>query len=106
MVCQGARVIREKQPREFQPLFIPTKAGDVFPMDFITGLPENVKYRGTYNAILVVFKKFSKMCHYIPFRSNMTADELAEVITREGIRLHGEPSAIISDCGSLFTSRL
>ncbi len=71
-------------------------------MDFITGLPESVAYGGKYDAILVVVNKFSKMCHYIPRRSDMTAGELAEVIMREVIRLHGVPSAIISDCGSLF----
>ena len=36
----------------------------------------------------------------------MTAGELAEVITQEVLRLHGVPSAIISDRRSLFTSRL
>ncbi len=75
-------------------------------MDFITGLPENVEYGGIYDAILVVVDKLSKMCHYIPCHSNMTEGELAEVITREVIRLHGVSSTIISDCGSLFTSRL
>ncbi len=75
-------------------------------MDFITRLPESVTYGGTYDAILLVVKKLSKMCHYIPCRSDMTAEELAEVITREVPRLHRVPSAIISDRGSLFTSRL
>ncbi len=75
-------------------------------MDFNTGLPENVAYGSTYDAVLVVVDKLSKMCHYMPCRSDMTAEELAEVITREVIRLHGVPSAIISDRGSLFTSRL
>ena len=36
----------------------------------------------------------------------MTAGELAEVIMREVIRLHRVNSGIVSDCGSLFTSRL
>ena len=106
LICQGARVICGKQPGQLQPLPIPTKAWDVFSMDFITGLPESVAYGGRYDAILVVVDKLSKMCHYIPCRSDMTAGELAEVITREVIRLHGVPSAIISDRGSLFTSRL
>ena len=75
-------------------------------MDFITWLPEIVAYGGTYDAILVVVDKLSKMCHYISCPSDMTAGELAEVITREVIRLHGVPSAIISDRGSLFTSQL
>ncbi len=73
-------------------------------MDFITGLPESVAHRGTYNAIFVVVNKLSKICQYIPCRSDMTEGELAEVITREVIQLHGVPSAILSDRGSLFTS--
>ena len=92
-----------KQPGQLQPLPIPTKAWDVFSMDFITGLPESVAYGGRYDAIFVVVDKLSKMCHYIPCRSDMTVGELAEVITREVIRLHGVPSSIISDRGSLFT---
>ncbi len=75
-------------------------------MDFITGLLESVAYGGRYDAILVVVDKLSKICHYIPCRSDMTAGELAEVITREVIQLHGVPSAIISDRGSLVTFRL
>ncbi len=90
-ICHGARVIRGKQPGQLQHLPIPTKAWDVFFMDFITGLPESVAYGGRYDAILVVVDKLSKMRHYIHCRSDMTAGELAEVITREVIRLHGVP---------------
>ncbi len=75
-------------------------------MDFITGLPESVASWGKYDAILVVVDKLSQMCHYIPCRSDMIEGELAEVLTREVIQLHGAPSAIISDRGSLFTSSL
>ncbi len=50
-------------------------------MDFITRLPESVAYGGMYDAILVVVDKLSKMCHHIPCSSEMTAGELAEVIT-------------------------
>ncbi len=106
LICQAARVIRGKQPEKLQPLLISTKACDVFSMNFITGLPESVAYGSIYDAILVVVDKLSKRCHYIPCRSDMTAGELAEVITREVIRLHWVPSAIISDRGSLFTFRL
>ncbi len=49
-------------------------------MDFITGLPEIVAYVEKYDAILVVVDKLSKMCHYIPCRSDIIAGELAEVI--------------------------
>ncbi len=72
-------------------------------MEVITSLSESVAYGDMYNAILLVFDQHSKISHYIPCRSDMTAGELAEVITQEVIRLHGVPSAIISDRESLFT---
>ena len=54
LICQGARVICAKQAEELQPLPILMKVWDVFSMDFITRLPESVKYGGIYNAILIV----------------------------------------------------
>ncbi len=57
-------------------------------MNFITELPKSVAYGGIYDAILVVVDKLSKMCPYIPCRSDITERELAEVITREVIRFH------------------
>ncbi|SLM33286.1 Ribonuclease H-like domain [Lasallia pustulata] len=106
LVCQGARVIRGKQSGLLQPIPIPKRAWGVLTLDFITGLPESHAYGGVYNAILVVVCKFSKMAHYIPARKDWTADQLAEAFVREIIRLHGVPQALISDCGSVFTSRL
>ncbi len=105
-ICPGARVICKKQPGELQLLLIPTKAWDVFFMDFITWVPESVAYKSPSDAILVVVDKLLRMCHYIPCCSNMIAGKLAEVITREVIRLHGVSSAIISDRGSLFIFQL
>ncbi len=95
-----------KQLEELQPLPIPIKAWDVFSMDFIPWLPKSVAYRGRYDLIIVVVDKLSKMCHYTPCRSDMTAGKLAKVVTQEVIQLHGVSSAIISDCGSLFSSWL
>ncbi len=99
-------MIYGKQPGELQPPSIPTKAWDVFSMDLITGLPEIVAYGDIYDAILVVVAKLSKMYHYILFRSDMTTEESAEVIPREVIQLYGVSSAILSDRGSVFTSKL
>ncbi len=75
-------------------------------MNLITWLSESVAYKGKYDVILVVGNKLYKMCHEIPCCSDMTAAELAEVITQELIWLHGVRSLIISHRGSLFTFRL
>lgn len=79
---------------------------EVVTLDFITGLPESPAYGGAYDAILVVVCKFSKMAHYTPARKDWTAGQLAEAFIREIVRLHGVPEALISDRGSVFTSRL
>jgi hypothetical protein len=48
-------------------------------LDFITELPES-KYGGwSYDTILVVIDRWSKMAHYIPTRSTIKAADLAEV---------------------------
>lgn len=106
LVCQGARVIRGKQPGLLQPIPTPKGPWEVLTLDFITGLPESHAYGGVYDAILVVVCKFSKMAHYIPARKDWTAGQLAEAFVREIVRLHGVPQALISDRGSVFTSRL
>lgn len=105
-MCQGGRTLREKPLGELQPVKTPDEPWDIFTIDFITGLPENCVYGRTYNAILVVMNVFSKMAHYIPYRNEINAGELVELILREIIRFHGIPLVFISDRGSLFTSRL
>ena len=81
LICQRARVVHGKQRAKLQLFLIPTKALDIFSMDFIIGLPKSVEYGSIYNTIFVIVDKLSKMCHYIPCRSEITVGELAEVIT-------------------------
>ena len=50
--------------------------------------------------------KFLKMAHYILVRKDWTAGQLAEAFVREIIRLHKVSKALISDCESVFISRL
>ena len=75
-------------------------------MYLIIGLSESIKYGKTQNAIIVVMDKLSKICHYIPYRLDITGGKHTEVIKREVISFQKVPQAIISDCGSLFALRL
>jgi hypothetical protein len=71
-------------------------------MDFITGFAKTQKGN---NAIWVVVDRLSKVAYFIPIHEDITAIQLAELYISRIVTLHGIPKKIISDCGSLFTSR-
>jgi hypothetical protein len=85
-----------------QPQSIPEWKWDEIGMDFITDLPKTQK--GS-NAIWVVIDRLSKVAHFLPIREDIIASELADLYVSRIVSLHGVPKKIISDRGSLFTSK-
>ena len=79
----------------------PDRRWDVVTMDLITQLP---KTKNGYDAIVVFVDKFSKMAHYAPTTTTVSAPQLASIFWKEVVRHHGIPSAIISDRDPRFTS--
>ena len=71
-------------------------------MDFIEGLPKS----GKWNAIMVVIDKFSKYAHFVPIAHPFTALSIAQLYFNQIYKLHGLPTAIISDRDRIFTSAL
>ena len=71
-------------------------------MDFIDGLPRTRKGN---DSIWVIVDRFTKTAHFIPVRSNRTAQSLAQIYFREIVRLHGVPLSIVSDRDTIFTSK-
>ena len=69
-------------------------------MDFITQLPES----GGNDAIWVVIDQLTKMAHFIPCRTDMTAGQFIRLFTENVFRLHRMPEDITTDQGSIFTS--
>ena len=72
-------------------------------MDFIMQLPLT---KSKHDAILVVADKFTKMAHFIPTTTKITAPETAKLIFDKIVRFHGLPSVIISDRYTRFTSNI
>ena len=73
-------------------------------MDFVTGLPISTNWKGeSYDSILVIVDRLTKMVHYEPVKITIDAPGLAEVILDVIVRHHGLPNSIMSDRGSLFT---
>ncbi|CAI7876562.1 unnamed protein product [Closterium sp. NIES-54] len=84
-----------------QPLEIPTAPWTCVSLDFITDLPRTPT---GFDSILVVIDKLSKMAHFIPTTGTVTAAETAKLFFTQVVRLHGLPSAIISDRDTRFLS--
>lgn len=85
------------------PLPTPLFPWEVINVDLILGLP---KGRDGYDAIVTFVCQLTKMAHFVPTHQTIGAEELGHVLVREAVRLHGVPSAIISDRDSRFTSEM
>jgi transposase InsO family protein len=71
-------------------------------MDFITQLPPTLD---GHDAIWVVVDRLSKYAHFVPTRSDITAEQLAQLFKDKIFYVHGLPLNIVTDRGSVFTSQ-
>ena len=101
-VCQRDKTSRRKKYSLLQPVDIPHQPWRSISMDFILGLPES----NCYTQIWVVVDRLMKMAHFIPMVTGkeLPAKDLTITFPREIWRLHGLPSDIVSDRGSMFIS--
>ena len=75
-------------------------------MDFMTSLPLSADWKGdSYNSILVIVDQLTKIVYYEPVKVTIDAPRLAEVILDMVVRYHGFPDSIVTDRGSLFTTK-
>ena len=76
-------------------------------MDFVTGLPISTDWKGeSYDSILVIVDLLTKMVYYKLVKVTIDASGLSEVIIDVVLQDHGLPDSIVSDRGSVFTSKL
>ncbi len=75
-------------------------------MDFITVLLVFTNWKGEiYDSILVIVNRFTKIVHYEPNKVTIDVTGLAEVIIEAIIQYYGLLNSIISNHGSVFTSK-
>ena len=76
-------------------------------MDFLTGLLILTNWRGeSYNFILVIVDRLTKMIYYKPVKVTINAPKLAKVILNMIIQHHSLLNSIVSNKSLLFTSKL
>lgn len=102
ITCQQAKADRSRLPGLLQPLPVLDRTWKIISMDFVEGLPLS----GGFNCILVVVDTFSKYAHFLGLKHPFTAAGVAKLFLSQVYKLHGMPSAIISDRDRIFTSNL
>ena len=98
--CARAKSSRHKPYGMLKPLPIPDRPWTSISMDLIEQLPPSE----SFNSILVIVDRLTKMSLFIPTTTNLTADELARLFVQHVFSKHGVPSDLVSDRGSEFTS--
>lgn len=99
--CQRNKPSQQATMGLLHPLPIPDHAGQVWSMDLITALPRS---RSGYDAVVVFVDKFTKLVHFVPCLTTVTAPQLAQIFMDSIVRLHGLPEALISDRDPRFTA--
>lgn len=100
--CQQAKPEQARYPGLLQPLAVPSSAWHIVSLDFIEGLPTS----NGYSCILVIVDLFSKYSHFLALKHPFTALSVAKLFMKNIYKLHGLPSALVSDSDRVFTSQL
>ena len=105
-VCLASKAVCYKPYSDLQLLPVPTHQWKDLSMDFVTGLPVSIDWKGdSYDSILVIVDRLTKMVHYKPVKITLDGPGLAKVIIDVVVRHHNLPDSIITNWGSLFTSK-
>ena len=105
-VCLASKAVWHKPYGDLQSLPVPTHRWKDLLIDFVKDLLVLTDWKGdSYNSILVIVNRLTKMVHYKPVKVTIDAPDLAEVIINVVMRHYGFPDSIVTDWGSLFTSK-
>ena len=97
-VCLASKAVRHKPYSDLQLLPVPTHQWKDLSMDFMTGLPVSINWRGdSYDSILVIVDWLTKMVHYKPVKITLNALGLAKVIIDVVVRHPGLLDSIVTN---------
>ena len=99
-----SKAVQHKPYGDLQSLPVSTYRWKDLSMDFVSGLPVLTDWKGdSYDSILVIVDRLTKMVHYKLVKVTINVPGLAEVIIDIVVRHHGLLDSIVIDRGSLFT---
>lgn len=101
-LCRVNKSIKLKPAGLLQPLPIPDRPWDSLSFDFIVQLPKTLK---GHDAIVVFVDRLTKMVHFHPTTSDVSAEGFAYLWYDHVFRHHGVSKEFVSDRDARFTSR-
>jgi len=98
--CQRNKSEARSAAGLLQPLPVPSQVWEEISLDFVDGLPSSTGK----TTVMVVVDRLTKYAHFIALTHPYTAKKVAEVFVSNIVRLHGMPTAIVSDRDPIFLS--
>ncbi|TYJ98371.1 reverse transcriptase [Cucumis melo var. makuwa] len=98
LIYQQDKVEKAKDSRLLDPLPVLIRPWESVSMDFITHLPKV----GDFDAILVIFDRFSKYATFIPTTKPCLAEMMAQLFLKHVVKLWGVLTSIVSDRDGRF----
>jgi hypothetical protein len=102
-LCLRTKTPRSAPPGFLKPLEFPIRPWTDISIDYVTTLPPCSRNGRTYEHVLVIVDRLTKMRHFIPV-TGLTTEELTDAFVHMIYRLHGAPDTVISDRGSQFVA--
>ena len=99
--CMRSKPVRHAPFGQLQPLPTPHRPWSSITFDHIVDLPPTPDGN---NAIVVFVDRFTKQSHFVLARTDDSARDFAQQFVNNIYRLHGLPTDVVSDRGSLFMS--
>ena len=99
-VCRRAKHRNQREFGKLQPIAAPNGPWQWIQSDFVGELPKS----NAFNAIYVVTDRLTKMAHFIPTTTDISAPDLMKLHIRHIWKLHGIPLIHGTDRGSTFTA--
>ena len=99
--CARNKAPRHRRHGQLHPLPIPNGPWQSVSMDYIVELPPSQGY----DAIYVCVDRLTKMAHFCPTITKVSAKDTADLYLRYVFKNHGLPKDIVSDRGTQFVSK-
>ena len=99
--CQRTKASNQPPVGELHPLSIPQRPWQSIGMDYLGLVPVS---KNSNDMVIIAVDRLTKMAHFIPTRTKVTAKQTAELFLRHVFQYHGLPDSIVPDRDPRFTS--